>query len=232
MDNQFKNVKTHARLLSKAMWVEWRMKLLDGLKDGLLRVGEGMDEDDELLTQQKRLLESALPGLIQERDHLEVDRQILQARADELASWDQEELQDARDSLVAVENDLQTKEKIFEDVQSDSRRKDEGIEIALERERQCLEEIQEAEKILKDSQEWSPSGVATLQSMSCPKIHEIFVIIAYFGYSQRRCSGTSPWLDNCFCRWSELDDVVQAHASAVFHARIIHANHRVRFQTE
>ena len=49
MDNQFKNVKTHARLLSKAMWYEWRMKLQDGLEAGLLRISEGLDADEQLL---------------------------------------------------------------------------------------------------------------------------------------------------------------------------------------
>src|SRR5580700_2650781 len=56
MDSQFKNVKTHARLLSKAMWYEWRMKLLDGLKVGLHKISEGMDADGEILHHQQELL--------------------------------------------------------------------------------------------------------------------------------------------------------------------------------
>ena len=161
------------------------MKLLDGLKDGLLKVSEGMDEDDGLLRQQEELLGSVLPDLIQEHDQFEADRQILQARADELASWDQEELQYARENLVAVQIELQTKQKLFDDVHSESQQHEEGIKLAVEREQQCLEDIKEAEKILQDSQEWSPSGVATLQGMSCQTIHRIFVVIAYFAYSHR-----------------------------------------------
>lgn len=163
MDNQFKNVKTHARLLSRAMWYEWRMKLLDGLKDGLLRVGEGMEEDDKLLAQQERILESTLPGLVLEHDRLEADCQTLQAHADELASCDQEELQDARDNLIAIEKDLQTKQKMVEDLQRELRRQEEGVENAIEHKQQCLEEIKQAEKVRQEYRGWSPSEVAALQ---------------------------------------------------------------------
>lgn len=166
MDNQFKNVKTHARLLSKAMWYEWRMKLLDGLKDGLLRVGEGMDDDDKLFSQQEHILESVLPRLVQEHDRLEVDRQILQAQADELASCDQEELQDARENLIAVEKEVQTKQKLVEDLQRELRRQEDGFENAIERSQRCLEEIKEAEKIRQEYRGWSPSEVAALQGTS------------------------------------------------------------------
>lgn len=166
MDNQFKNVKTHARLLSKAMWYEWRMKLLDGLKDGLLRVGEGMDEDDKLMTQQETILESVVPELVQEHERLETDCQTLQAHADEIANCDQEELQDARDNLIAVEKDFQTKQKMVEDLQRELRLQEERFANAMERNLQCLEEIKEAEKIRRDYRGWSPSEVAALQGIS------------------------------------------------------------------
>lgn len=148
------------------MWYEWRMKLLDGLKDGLLKVGEGLDEDDKLLAQQERILDSLLPGLVQEHDRLEADRQILQAQADDLASCDQEELQDARGNLIAVEKDVQTKQKMVEDLQRELRQQEEGFEYAVERNQQCLEEIKEAEKIRQEYRGWSPSEVAALQGIS------------------------------------------------------------------
>ena len=166
MDNQFKNVKTHARLLSKAMWYEWRMKLLDGLKDGLLRVGEGMDEDDKLLAQQECILESVLPKLVQKHDRLEADRQTLQAQVDELASCDQEELQDARDNLITVGKDVQTKQKLIEDLQHELRRHETGFENATKSKQRCLKEIKEAEKIRQEYRGWNPPEVAALQGIS------------------------------------------------------------------
>ncbi|SLM37356.1 Spc7 kinetochore protein domain [Lasallia pustulata] len=146
MDNQFKNVKTHARLLSKAMWYEWRMKLLDGLKEGLLGVGEGMTADAEILAEQEALVKPALPTLTAEHERLETQCQLLQAQADELASCDQEELKEAREKLVSTEEDIETKRKAVEELQRQLQEKEEGIANATERKQECLLEIKEAEK--------------------------------------------------------------------------------------
>ena len=165
MDNQFKNIKTHARHLSKAMWYEWRMKLLDGLKDGLLRMSEGVNQDENLLAQQEQLLNLVLPSLIQEHERLETEHHILQAQADELANCDQDELQDARNNLTAVENDLQAKRRMVEALQSELRQKEQRLENTVDRKKQCDEEIKEVEKIREDYRGWSPSEVAILQGM-------------------------------------------------------------------
>lgn len=163
MDNQFKNVKTHARLLSKAMWYEWRMKLLDGLKEGLVKIGEGMDEDDRSLTQQEQLLQPVLPSLIAEHDQLETKVQFAQAKADELADCDQDELKDARESLMSVERDLEAKVQLAEGLQDQLREREDGLEDVLARKQECLEEIKKAEKIRQDCRGWSTAEVAALQ---------------------------------------------------------------------
>lgn len=166
MDYQFKNVKTHARLLSKAMWYEWRMKLLDGLKEGLVKVSDGMNEDDTIIRQQEGMIEPILPDLIQEHEQLEAERQTLQSQVDELASYDQEELQDARNNLIAIEDEFHTKRKVLEELQSELRRNEDGIEYAIERKQQHLEEIREAEKTCQDCRGWSNLEVSSLQGKS------------------------------------------------------------------
>lgn len=166
MDNQFKNVKTHARLLSKAMWYEWRMKLLDGLKEGLLKITDGMNEDDVLLSQQEQLLKPNLSVLSGEHDRLEAEQQTLQAQADELASYDQEELKDARESLVAVENELYLKQKMIEELQDELRSKEDRIEHAVDSKQQHLDTIKEAERIQQECQGWSSSEVTALQGIT------------------------------------------------------------------
>ncbi len=166
MDNQFKNVKTHARLLSKAMWYEWRMKLLEGLKEGLLQVDKGMDEDNENISQQESLLQPVLPRLIEEHEHLEAELQTLQAQAEELASCDQEELKDARKALVAVEEGIQTKQKMIENLQHQLREKETGVENAVEQKQEYLEEIKEAEKVRQECRGWSVAEVTALQGLS------------------------------------------------------------------
>ncbi len=165
MDNQFKNVKTHARLLSKAMWYEWRMKLLDGLKEGLLKIGDGMDEDDRLLTQQEQIIQPVLPTLIEEHDRLEKHVSTAQSQADELANCDQDELKEARDSLISIERDLEAKQKLFEDLQSQLREQEDGLSDVVERKQECIDEIKEAEKIRSDCRGWSSTEVSALHGM-------------------------------------------------------------------
>ena len=163
MDNQFKNVKTHARLLSKAMWYEWRMKLLDGLKEGLLKIGDGMDEDDRNLIQQEQMLQPVLPGLIEEHEQLESQIQIAQAQADELADCDQDELRDARDSLQSIERDLEAKQKLVKELQIQLREKENILGDVVERKQECGKEIEKSEKVRQDCRGWSSTEVSTLQ---------------------------------------------------------------------
>lgn len=181
MDNQFKNVKTHARLLSKAMWYEWRMKLLDGLKEGLLKIGEGMDEDDGLLIQQEQMMQPVLPALIEEHERLEKQVSIAQTQADELADCDQEELKEARDSLSSIEHDLETKRELMEDLQNQLREREDGLADVIERKQEGMIEIKEAEKIRTDCRGWSSAEVSALQGMisnqgSCSRYgHSLFL---------------------------------------------------------
>ncbi|KAL6716387.1 hypothetical protein ACLMJK_005953 [Lecanora helva] len=164
MDNQFKNVKTHARLLSKAMWYEWRMKLLDGLKEGLVKIGEGMTNDERLLMQQEQMMQPLLPKMIEEHDHLESQVQRAQAQADEMADCDQDELNEARESLVSVDQELQNKQELLEKLQSELREKENILEDVVERKQECADEIKEAERTRQDCRGWSFAEVSALQA--------------------------------------------------------------------
>lgn len=167
MDNQFKNVKTNARLLSKAMWYEWRMKLLDGLKEGLLKIGGDIEEDHKSLSQQEQLLQSTLPRLVQRHDQLEEQANVAQAQADELAECDQEELKSARETLSAVEQELEEKERLVKQLRIELRDKEDRLETAMTRKQEYAEEIADAEKILQDCRGWKPAELDVLQC-ECP----------------------------------------------------------------
>ncbi len=139
------------------------MKLLDGLKEGLLKIGDGMDEDDRNLIQQEQMLQPVLPGLIEEHEQLESQVQIAQAQADELADCDQDELKEARDSLQSIEKDLEAKQKLVEDLQIQLREMENILGDVVERKQECVEEIKEAEKVRQDCRGWSSAEVSTLQ---------------------------------------------------------------------
>ena len=180
MDNQFKNVKIHARLLSKAMWYEWRMKLLDGLKEGLLKNGEGMDEDTQHLTKQEGLIRAALPELNAEHERLTKQVSKLQAQAEELASCDQEELNSIRTNLVAIENGISAKMSSVDELQGQLRQAELFMENAIERKHECHAEITEAEKVREECQGWDSSniqlleGMPTLQLLHC--VHSLTIM--------------------------------------------------------
>lgn len=163
MDNQFKNVKTHARLLSKAMWYEWRMKLLDGLREGLVQIRNGMDEDAQVLSRQEGHVEALLPKLIEENERLQNEYRFLQAQADELASCDQDELRQAREQLAAVDQDLQAKRRLADELEQELQAKEQGIQDAVERRDEYHAEIKEAERVRHESRGWKQSEVAALQ---------------------------------------------------------------------
>ena len=163
MDNQFKNVKTHARLLSKAMWYEWRMKLLDGLREGLCKVSEGMDADDESLARQEELLAPITPGLVDEHDRLVKEHANLTEQAAELANCDQAELDDARERVVKAEQEIEEKRQLLAHMQAQTQAKETGLAQAAERKSMYLEEIREAERIREECRGWSAGEVSAFK---------------------------------------------------------------------
>ena len=163
MDNQFKNVKTHARLLSKAMWYEWRMKLQDGLKEGLVKIGEDMGNDAKSLDKQQELLSSVLPALIQHLEELEEQHGNLEAAAQELASSNPEELQGARAELVATENEVEEKIQKIAELRRQLEESETSFQALTQQKQECLEEIKEAEKIREECRGWTSTEINTLK---------------------------------------------------------------------
>ncbi|KAK0729313.1 hypothetical protein B0T21DRAFT_413393 [Apiosordaria backusii] len=164
MDNQFKNVKTHARLLSKAMWYEWRMKLQDGLKEGLVKIAEGMDDDERLLGKQQELLSSVLPDMIKRAEELEREHENLEAVAQEMADCDPAELEEARAELVALDEGLEEKQRRIEELKRQLEESTGGIEGLTRQKQQCLDEIREADKIREECRGWSSEEISKLKA--------------------------------------------------------------------
>ncbi|WYZ44139.1 hypothetical protein EsH8_VII_000575 [Colletotrichum jinshuiense] len=164
LDNQFKNGKTHARLESKAMWYEWRMKLQEGLKEGLVRIAEGMATDDKVLNQQQKLISSVLPAIVSRFTALEQEHDNLQAVADELADCDPEELEAARSDLADVENDVQEKTQRIAELRQQLEDAERGVEELKQEKQQCHDDIKEAEKIREECRGWSIGEISALKA--------------------------------------------------------------------
>lgn len=165
MDNQFKNVKTHARLLSKAMWYEWRMKLQDGLKEGLVKIAEGMSADDELLKKKEELLSAVVPEMVRRYESLQREHEDLEAVARELADCDPSELEAARTELLAVDDDIRQKTQMIEELRQQLRDSENDISEMASQKQACLEEIKASDKIREECRGWSPSEIMSLKGM-------------------------------------------------------------------
>lgn len=165
MDNQLKNVKTHARLLSKGMWYEWRLTLLATLRDGFFKMAEGMEFDEEKLDQQQALLDSVLPELVQQAEQLEREEIDLQSAAEELATCDQAELSEARQQLITVDADIEAKKQLIAELSRQLKGKEAEIVAGVERKEVCLENIRQAEKIREECRGWSSNEISALKGM-------------------------------------------------------------------
>lgn len=164
MDNQFKNVKTHAKLLSKAGWYEWRMKLQEGLREGLVKTAEGMAADEKSLDKQQKLLSSVLPALTQHFEALTRECENLDEVATELEDSDPAELDSARLDLVSVEDDIEAKKQELAQLREQLQDTEQTIEQLAEQKKSCHADIKEAEKIREECRGWSSTEISALKA--------------------------------------------------------------------
>jgi kinetochore protein Spc7/SPC105 len=165
MDNQFKNVRTHSRHLSKAMWYEWRMKLQEGLKEGLVSISSGMDGDVKVIEEQEALLKSVMPSLVGRYESLLEQSNNLEEAARELADCDPAELQATREELVNLDDDIAQKKKLIAKLRQEFDASEADVEELTARKAQCLVEIQESEKIREECRGWTNTEVNNLKGM-------------------------------------------------------------------
>ncbi|RBR08983.1 hypothetical protein FVER53590_00513 [Fusarium verticillioides] len=183
MDKQFMNVKNHARLLSKAMWYEWRMKLQEGLKEGLSGIDDGMETDKELLNKQKSLLDSVLPPIVARYKSLLEERNNLEEIARELADCDPADLEAARDELVSLDEDVEYKKKRIAELREQFQASEVEVEDLITQKQNCVDEIAESEKIREECRGWTSTEVNSLKA-------RVDSIEKQYGWSVTGISGT------------------------------------------
>jgi kinetochore protein Spc7/SPC105 len=165
MDNQFKNLKTNARLEARGEWYTWRSTLLQDLKTGLLHTLDGFKKDESTLVNQEQLLDVVLPPLVEKQEHLVTQCKQLQQRHDELNSCDREELEQTREKLTAADAQLEEKKQLLARLQQELADKESRIEAAKDRKVECAEEIKAAERVREECRGWSTSEVSNLRGM-------------------------------------------------------------------
>ncbi|KAJ4137516.1 hypothetical protein NW768_003103 [Fusarium equiseti] len=183
MDKQFMNVKNHARLLSKAMWYEWRMKLQEGLRQGLLGIDEGMEADKELLDKQKSLLDSVLPDIVARYKSLVEESNNLEEVARELADCDPADLEAARDELASLDEDVEYKRKRIAELREQFQASEVEVEDLITQKQNCFDDIAESEKIREECRGWTSTEVNSLKA-------RVDAIEKQHGWSVTGISGT------------------------------------------
>jgi kinetochore protein Spc7/SPC105 len=163
MDNQFKNLKTNARLEARGEWYTWRSTLLHDLKSGLLGTLDGFRRDEAKLVNREQLLDVVLPPLVEKQAMLSTECKQLQQRHDELNSCDREELEETREKLVAMDAELEEKHQLLNQLQQELAEKEARIDAVKERKIECVEETKAAERVREECRGWSTSEVHELK---------------------------------------------------------------------
>ncbi|VDB92557.1 Bgt-4834 [Blumeria graminis f. sp. tritici] len=183
MDNQLKNVRTHARLLAKGLWYEWRMTLLNTLEGGLVKTIQDMKIDENTLDRQQLLLAPVMPNLTQTVRDLEHEESQINAASQELANCDQDKLNEARHRLVTIDTENKTKILLISQLQNELRAKEKEIELSIARKKAWKEEINEHEKIKEEFRGWTCTEVNSMKSRVCRMEEE-------YGWTITHISGT------------------------------------------
>lgn len=170
MDNQFKNVRTHARLLSKAMWYKWRTELHEGLKQGLVNIAEGMDEDEAEMKRQEDLLAEVLPRIVASLESLQEEGSNLEEAAKELDDCDPVELEAVRNKLKGLNAENEQTKKLLAQLRERLDHADSEVERLDTAKRELKTTIQQSEEIREACRGWTGSEVESLKGEpgTCP----------------------------------------------------------------
>lgn len=184
MDTQFKNVKTHARLLAKDIWYEWRMNLLDGVKTLLEDNLVSMKADEALIEEAEALAGVVMPGL---KARFEEAKKTA-ARIDEvkkrIESDDKQQLKEARDRLKSVQERIEEAKKKLAKHRKEVEELGASTETQEKKKAVLQECIEEAERVKEMNRGWSEDEVASWKD-------KVSVLERKFGWSIVRVEGTA-----------------------------------------
>lgn len=159
MDNQFKNVKTHARLDSKSEWYRWRMDLQNGLMEGLIKIAEGMSTDEKVLQKQQDLLASVMTDVVSRYEALLEESQNLEQAARELADSDPAELEASREELSNLDSDIVAKKKLIAELRQQYEESEAEVQVLSAKKEGCLGDIRESERIREECRGWTSAEI-------------------------------------------------------------------------
>ncbi|KXT06028.1 hypothetical protein AC578_1331 [Pseudocercospora eumusae] len=147
LDAAMRDMKTNARLRSKEMWYAWRSQLLEELMGGLSKIGEGLIQDVEILTQSEEVLDEVLPPLVKQHEGLQQEADTLEKTVNAIPEGDKEQLNEARENLVHVNSTLAEKRKLLDDLRRKVEEQDSLAEHLQDSKLELTAAIQESNRV-------------------------------------------------------------------------------------
>lgn len=159
MDIQFRNNKTHARLVAKKEWYTWRQVLLTGVQAILRENLEGLKSDEQTVKALSQEVASHLPELKQAWEQAKYELQKLEEVKRRVEVDDQGALVAARSQLSSVSENIETARAQAVGKRQESENLAAAIKEKEARKAELVASIEEAERIKEMNRGWSEKEV-------------------------------------------------------------------------
>jgi kinetochore protein Spc7/SPC105 len=168
MNAQLRDLKTNARLQSKAGWHNWRSQLLDGLMSGTQQTALELESDSILLSQVEKSFQDVLPALMEKSQALEEELAMLEKRKADSEENSGAELDEAREQLQLAEREIEESNALLANLKAQLEEKKSLADDARNWKAETIASINEADRVSEEYRGWSTSEVTALQGRNPP----------------------------------------------------------------
>ena len=133
---------------------------------GLSGIGEGLLRDDEVLTESEYVLDAVLPGLVEQKESMELEAERLEQALSATSEEEKMELEGARERLVEVDADLEERKETLAALRQEAQEHETMAAGLQESKTEFLAAIQEAERVRESCRGVSLDEITALKGMS------------------------------------------------------------------
>jgi kinetochore protein Spc7/SPC105 len=161
MDVQFKQIKTHARLEAKKVWYQWRMEILNNVKNMLESNLKDLKQDEQTIEQHKQQFGPFLPEIKQSWDKTKRELQQLEEMERRIGMDDQDALKTARSQLGELMGRIETARAQTQEKRQHAEKVDSELKEKEAKKAELVASIEEVERIGEMNRGWSENEVNT-----------------------------------------------------------------------
>ncbi|KAI5805033.1 Spc7 kinetochore protein-domain-containing protein [Geopyxis carbonaria] len=161
MDNQFREIKTHARLQAKSVWYHWRMQLIADLKSCLENNLNGLKQDEKILESSMAKLLPFMPAIKRDWEEAKARLEKIQEIKRRIEADDPDTLAEARARLKDSMEKLEIAKAELAERKAESEKIEEQITAKEAIKGELEASIEEAERVKEMNRGWSEEEVMT-----------------------------------------------------------------------